>query len=343
MTFGWGIVSLGRHPGRIMAPAINSAQDTTLAAVCSRDMIQAQEFASTHGAGAAYDSYEDMLKDPNVDAVYVASPNSLHAEHTIQAALAGKHVLCDKPMALTVEDCQRMVDTCKEENVKLGICFHLRHHPGHNEVRNLVKSGALGVISLAQGQWGAGELGQAFPLPRSGRMAWWDSPTMAGAGAMMGSGVHVVDMLRYVTGQEVTEVVALTDGQTAERPLEQLTTMLLRFHDGTLGMVYSTRRTPNPMSDLILHGSGGRIAFYNSLSMTLQGHLEVRVAQKTRTHSYNGKDTALYTNMVEAFHRSIDQDEEPNASGWDGLKVAQVTAAMVESARTGRTIKLAGN
>ena len=340
MALGWGMVSTGRHPDAKMAPAINAAQEATLAAVCSRDVGQAREFARKHGARAAYDSYEEMLQDPNVDVVYIASPNSLHAEHTIKAARAGKHVLCEKPMALTMEQCHSMVDTCTGEGVKLGVCFHLRHHPGHEEFRQLVQGGALGTLSLVQAQFSSGQLGQAFPSPRSGRTAWWDQPEMAGAGAMMAMGVHVVDILRYVLGQEVAEVVALTDGQTAERPLEQLTTMLLRFQDGTLGMVYASRRTPDPMNHLIVHGSGGRIACYDSLSTTLQGQLEVRAAQEPRTQSYSGDGVAMYTSMVEAFNRAVVEDREPGASGWDGLRVAQVTIAMVESAKTGRTVKL---
>ena len=129
MSIGWGIVSLGRHATNKMAPAINAASDGKLAAVYSRNMRIAEEFAEHHSAGTAYDTVDALLNDPNVDAVYVSSPNALHHQQTVQAARAGKHVLCEKPMALTVEDCEEMIDVCERARVRLGLCFHARHHP----------------------------------------------------------------------------------------------------------------------------------------------------------------------------------------------------------------------
>ena len=341
MAFGWGIVSLGRHPNNKMAPAINAARDTTLAAVYSRDIEQAREFAQRHGAGAAYDSYEDFLKDPNLDVVYVASPNSLHEQHTVSAARAGKHVLCEKPMAITLEACQNMIDTCAREDVKLGIAFHARHHPGHQEARRLVQSGVAGTVALAQAQWGNGQRGLTAPPPRIGREKWWEQPEMVGAGTFMGNGVHASDLLRYVLGQEVVELTAMTDGQTGAQPLEHLATLLLRFQDGSMGMVYSTRKIPDPRSDLVVYGSHGRVAVYGSVGVVLQGTLEVISETLNTSQTYESPDPiALYTNMVEAFNKSVQEGTEPNASGWDGFKVVQITLGMLESARTGRLVKL---
>ena len=104
MSIGWGMVSLGRHPSGKMAPGINDAQNAHIEAVYSRDLARAQEFAKSNNARTAYDSYAELLNNPEVEVVYLASPNSLHKEQTIMAAKAGKHVLCEKPMALTVED-----------------------------------------------------------------------------------------------------------------------------------------------------------------------------------------------------------------------------------------------
>ena len=144
MTIGWGIVSTGRHPDTKMAPAINAADGASLAAVMSRDMGRAEAFAQKHGSASAYDDLDALLRDPAVDVVYIASPNALHAEQAVRAAEAGKHVLVEKPMALSVDDAQRMIDACDSAGVRLGVGFHLRAHEGHQRLRTLVADGALG-------------------------------------------------------------------------------------------------------------------------------------------------------------------------------------------------------
>ncbi|MBI2871813.1 MAG: Gfo/Idh/MocA family oxidoreductase [Chloroflexi bacterium] len=338
----WAIVGPGRHSNNKMAPAITSASNAGLAAVVSRDLGRARDFSKRHteGRATAYDSYDAMLRDSSVDAVYIASPNALHAEQTLKAAQAGKHVLCEKPMALTMEDCRRMVEGCQRHNVRLGVCFHLRHHPGHQEMREMLRSGTIGEVALAQAQFAGGVRGQTEPPPRSELQRWWEDPDLVGAGAFMGSGVHAVDLLRYLLGQEVVQVAALTDGQRPERPLEHVATLLLRFRGGALATVHSSRRIPDPRNDVVLYGSLGRLACYGSVSTTLMGELEVVSQSLTRHESYGPHDTAMYRGMVEAFGQCVERGEEPSASGWDGLKVAQVTLAMLESQRTGRTVTL---
>ena len=341
MPVGWAIVSTGRHPDQKMAPAINAAQDTEIAAVVSRDLGRAQEFAAKHHARAAYDDLDAMLGDPAVQVVYLASPNSLHCEHAVKAARAGKHVLCEKPMALSVEECQRMVDECREHDVRLGVGFHLRQHPAHQRLRQVVQSGKLGTIALAHAQWGYGARGMERPGPRPPLSQWWEDPRMVGAGAWMGSGVHCVDLLRYVLGQEVVEVTAITDGTEAQ-PLEHLATVLLRFQDGTLGTVVSSRRLPDSRNDLVVYGSEGRGEALSSLLVDLQGELRVTSETEDVAERYEPPDPlALFVRQVESFNKAVASGKEPVASGWDGLKVAEVTIAMVESATSGKRVRLA--
>lgn len=255
--------------------AINRARDARLVAVCSRDRGRAEAFAQKHGAAFAYTSLEEMLANPRVDVLYVASPNSLHAAHTIAAALAGKHVLCEKPMALTLEDCQAMIDACKSRGVKLGMGFHLRHHPYHREAQRLMDSGKLGEVILCHAQWAYGTRGQATFPRRGGTMAWWSELEMVGGGSMMGSGVHAVDLLRFLLRQEVAEVAAFSDGQREEQPLDALLVLLLRFRSGVFGTVVCSRKIPDSLSDAVVYGLHGRIRCINTLNVNLHGELEV--------------------------------------------------------------------
>ena len=219
MAIGWGIVSTGNHTDLKVVPAMSSADDTRVAAVYSRDIGRAEAFANKHDIPRAYDSLDGLLADPQVDAVFISSPNYHHATQTIAAARAGKHVLVEKPMAVSADEAVDMIRTCQDASVKLGVGFHLRHHPGHRRARELIQQGTLGVISLVQGQWCMGVRGTVDPPPRTGLNEWWGVPDMiGGASTLMGSGVHVIDLLHYLTGQTIVEVAALTDGRRTSVP-----------------------------------------------------------------------------------------------------------------------------
>ena len=341
MAIGWAFIGTGRYPDRAGAPGMALAEDTDLFATYSRDMGRAQGFASKHGFLTAYDSLEDLLGDSRVDAVFIASPNHLHGPYTKLAAQAGKHVLVEKPMSLTVDEGLDMVNACKSHGVKLGVGFQLRYHPGHMEASRLVREGALGVIALAQAQLGAGTRGELSRAPRTGLSEWWEHPDMiGGASSMIGTGVHAIDSLHFILGQTVTEVSAVTDGQTTEKPLESLVTMCLRFSGGAIGMMCCSSRLPDSKNDVTIYGSDGRIVLKDSSRPTLAGDLEVTSETVNTTVSYEPDPLALFTWQTEAFNRAIQMDEDPPASGIAGLKVVQVTVAMIESASTGRTVKL---
>jgi predicted dehydrogenase len=198
MALGWAVISTGLHVDHKIVPAINATPDAELVATYSRDQGRAEACAQKHRAKAAYSDLGALLRDSRVDAVFIASPNALHAQHALQAAQAGKHVLSEKPMATTLDDAVAMVRTCRARGVKLGVGYHLRQHPGLREARCLIADGVLGPVALAQGQWGFGVRGQDTPPPRTGLRQWWDDPELIGhASTMMGTGVHVVDALRF--------------------------------------------------------------------------------------------------------------------------------------------------
>jgi 1,5-anhydro-D-fructose reductase (1,5-anhydro-D-mannitol-forming) len=342
MTLGWAIISTGLHPDTKIAPAIAATPDAQLVAVYSRDQGRAEAFAEKHGAQAAYNDLDALLQDSRVEAVFIASPNALHAHHAMQAAQAGKHVFTEKPMTTTLDDAVAMVRGCRTHGVKLGVGYHLRQHPGLREAHRLLAEGVLGTVSLAQGQWGFGVRGQDGPPQRTGLRQWWDDAELiGGASTMMGTGVHVVDLLRFVLGQEVTEVAALSDGQTPQRPLEQLAALVLRFDRGTLATVCCGRRLPDSRNDLTVYGSLGRIVGAAALWEGRQGSLEVVSETVNKTATYPHEPLANFIDELADFHRAITDDREPAATGLDGLRVVQVTLAMIESAREKRTVKIA--
>jgi 1,5-anhydro-D-fructose reductase (1,5-anhydro-D-mannitol-forming) len=329
------------HVDNKIAPAINATPNAELVATYSRDQSRADACAQKHGAKVAYSDLGALLRDSRVDAVFIASPNALHAQHALQAAQAGKHVFSEKPMTTTLEDAVAMVRACRAQGVKLGVGYHLRQHPGLREARRLITTGILGPVALAQGQWGFGVRDQDTPPPRTGLRQWWDDPELMGhASTMMGTGVHVVDALRFVLDQEVVEVAAISDGQTPVRPLEHLLAMTLRFDRGTIGTVCCGRRLPDSRNDLVVYGSLGRLVGGDALWEGRQGTFDVVSESVQQTQTYSQQPLANFIDELDDFHRAIRDDGEPAATGLDGLRVVQVTLAMIASARDKRTIHI---
>ena len=142
MALGWALISTGKHADAFIAPAIGLAEDARFVAVYSREQERAEAFACKHGAQVASTSLEALVADSRVDAVFIVSPNFLHASYTKIAAQAGKHVLVEKPMATRIDEAVEIIRTCRSHGVHLGVGFHLRHHPGHQEARRLIAEGA---------------------------------------------------------------------------------------------------------------------------------------------------------------------------------------------------------
>jgi 1,5-anhydro-D-fructose reductase (1,5-anhydro-D-mannitol-forming) len=341
MALGWAVISTGVHVDSKIAPAINATPDAELVATYSRDRGRAEACAQRHGAKAAYNDLGALLRDSRVDAVFIASPNALHAKHALQAAQAGKHVLSEKPMTTTLHDAMAVVRTCRTRGVKLGVGYHLRQHPGLRQARRLIVEGVLGTVALAQGQWGFGVRGQNTPPPRTDLRQWWDDPELIGhASTMMGTGVHVVDALRFVLDQEVNEVAAISDGQTVQQPLEQLLAMALRFDRGAIATICCGRRLPDSRNDLVIYGSLGRFIGSDALWEGRQGTFDVVSETIRATENYPQQPLANFIDELDDFHRAIREDHEPAASGLDGLRVVQVTLAMIASAREKRTVRI---
>ncbi len=336
MKLGWGIIGIGGHANRFMAPALNKASGMSLVAVCSRDIERAKAFAAKHNAKRAYDSFEKMLEDPELDVLYVATPNNLHAVQTIQAAKAGKHVYCEKPMALTVADCELMIKTCNDNKVKLGMDFQNRFHPAHVEAKRYIKSGEAGEINVVKAQYAHGR-GRG-----TRRGGWRNDPEMAGAGALVGTGVHPIDLLKFLLESEITEVRALTDERPPEFPVDDMSYVILSFASGVTGVVISGMLVPRSDDDCVIYGSKMKITCKGTVGMPLRGELLIEGDSVNLRMVFPAEDPipVLYIKAVEAFNKSILENTTPPSSGEDGLEMVRVVDAIQESSRKGRAVKV---
>jgi 1,5-anhydro-D-fructose reductase (1,5-anhydro-D-mannitol-forming) len=326
---GWGIVGIGGIANTAMAPAIQALGDEGhLVAVVSRDRGRAESFAARHGARRAYTDYADLLRDREVDIVYIATPNAFHAEQALAAAGAGKHVLCDKPLALAVADARRVVEAFARARLRLGTNFQTRHHTAFAETKGLLDRGAIGEVIVIQVEVSAGA---------TGLRGWRTDPALAGLGSINNIAVHPYDLLRFLLSAEPAEVMAMTDvGRQAA--LETLVLTLLRFRNGAMAYVNANQKVPHHQPDIAIYGTRGRIVGVDCTRPFRNGELRVLTEAGEQVSQHTSQDA--FVRAVAAFNDAVRQDRDPSPSGVDGLRSVQVTDAVIRSAREGRLVEV---
>ena len=331
-TNGWGLIGTGKIADDRILPGINAFTANRLVGVVSRDQGRAKSFAKKFGAEHAYTSYEALLRNPEVTVVAIHTPNSMHAEQAIAAARAGKHVFCDKPMATSVADAERIVAACDQAGVKLGVNFHNRFMPCFIDTRKIIASGEIGDVMLAQFEASPG----ARP---GGRLSTWRvDPAIAGLGTTMSIGVHIYDILRYLLSSEIETVTALFDSRRGV--MEETNLSTFRFANGAMAQVNINENVPYPHNDFVIYGSKGRITGRGLTRSRAGGVMQVLTADgKTRTQEYPA--TNAHAASVAAFSRTLLEGAEPSPSGIDGLRSVQLTDAMARSAWDGVHVRLA--
>ncbi len=262
----WGILSPAHIGTAKVIPATQAADRCEVAAIASRSEERAQAAADALGIPRAHGSYEALLADPEVDAVYIPLPNHLHAEWTIAAARAGKHVLCEKPMALTAADVERMVAACADAGVLVMEAFMYRLHPSWLGVRDLVASGRIGSLRAVD--------------------VWFsyfnDDPANirniaeAGGGALWDIGCYAVNVARLLFGAEPSRVEASIDRDLASG-VDVLSAGLLEFDEGTATFTCATRLEPDQR--VHVYGTDGRISVDIPFNIPPDLPTEVHVTQ----------------------------------------------------------------
>jgi 1,5-anhydro-D-fructose reductase (1,5-anhydro-D-mannitol-forming) len=326
--FRWGLVGLGRIADTEIAPGMDALESHELTVVVSRDQARADSFAASHGARRATISYDDMLDDDDVDAVYIATPNALHAEQVVAAAAAGKHVLCDKPLATSVPDAEKAIDACRSAGVRLGIMFQTRRFGGVPETASAVRAGALGRVVMAHVEMSAGR-----NLPKG----WRTDPALAGLGTVNNIGVHAFDLLRYLLDAEVAEVAAMVDREEGFS-VDTAAAVLLRFDNGTLAYVNANQAVPYAQDDFVLYGTEGRVLGRNLSRPGREGTLVVTTASG-QTES-PATTSGGYRETLAAFAEAVQSGNDPSPSGVDGLRSVQLTGAIATAIESGAVVRL---
>jgi len=337
MTIGWGVIGTGTFVRRFMGSAINQSDGAELVGIYSRSMERAKAFAKEFGVKHTYDSLEKMLEDPEIDVIYIASPNNLHVTQTVQAAEAGKNVFCEKPMALREQDCKLMINTCEKNNVKLGLNFENRYHPVHIMARDYIQSGEIGKIYVAKAQYCHGSM--------KGRWhGWRNDPAVAGTGALAGTGLHPIDLLRFLLNSEIRRVRSLVVKKTEYHQVDEMVYLILEFKNGVDATVISGILTPRSDNDAVFYGSDAKIICKDTIGYAreLEGKLLIEGDSININKVFQFDMMGVCVRIIEDFNKCIKENTQPDfgISGQNGLQMVKIANAIMKSNEENRAVDI---
>ncbi len=319
----WGLLSTA-HINRALIPPLNASNRTRLLAVASRSQSSADAYAREWNIPRAHGSYEALLNDPEIDVIYNSLPNNLHAEWTIKALRAGKHVLCEKPIALTVAELDAMTAAAKEAGRVLAEAFMYRHHPQTLKAKEIVDSGALGQLQLIRGSF-------TFTLARDSHR----SDPQRGGGSIWDVGCYPISYARMIVGTEPLEVF----GWQAKGPtgIDETFVGQLRFADDVHAQFDCGFNSPS-RSYIEIVGIQGTLNIPVPFKPGTTEKIFLTRGDETETIKIKGQE--LYLGEVEDMVDAILLGKSPRVSLADSRGNISTITALIESSKTGKPILL---
>jgi predicted dehydrogenase len=329
---GYAVVGLGSISEHAVLPAFKHSKKSRLVAVVSGDAKKAKRLGAKFHADEhfTYDTFEQCLRNPQVEAVYIATNNSTHLEFTLQAARAGKHVLCEKPLANTVQECQRMVDECQRNRVKLMTAYRKYFEPASVEFKKLLGSGKLGRLKLIH---------TAFTINLDPRNTWHLDPRLAGGGSLVDLGVYCVNTVRWLTGEEPVEATAHSWTVDPARfgEVDESITFQLLFPEG-LVMQGSSSFSAAQASFLQVHGEKGWAGLNPAYAFDEERRMFGKVGAKWFEKRFK---------RAEEFHLELDHladciraNRNPGPDGIAGLRDVAVMQAIYQAAKLNQPVAI---
>lgn len=336
---GFGIIGCGVI-GPWHAKAIKSVDSVKLIAVADADISKAKKMADEYKVDY-YQDYSDMLKRKDIDAVCICTPSGLHGKVAEDAATLGKNVLIEKPLEVTLEKCDRVIETCKKNKVKLGVIFQRRTYDSSKKVKELIDSGRLGKLVLGDSYQKYYRSAEYYKS--AGWRATWE---LDGGGALMNQGIHGIDLLQWIMGP-VESVISYAETLVHKIAVEDTAIALLKFKNGALGVIEGTTSVyPGLSLRMEINGEKGTIIYEESAitKLDIQGE-EIKLEQKKEEQgSASSSPTAIgeigHVIHIEDFVVALKENKEPLVTGIEARKSVEIILAIYKSAKTNTVIKL---
>jgi len=315
----WGILSTANIGRKKVIPAIQASSNGVAHAVASRELERARAFADELNIPNAYGTYDELINDPEVDAIYIPTPNSEHAEWSIKCAKAGKPTLCEKPLASNSEEAQRMVDTFAEKGVLFAEAFMYRFHPQTVTVKQMIEDGAIGDLKTMSATF-------TFSIndPENVRL----SKDLAG-GALMDVGCYCINVMRHMTDAEPYRVQALAD-MGEQSGVDEALTGVLAFSDGVMGHFDCSLRAHRTHT-YDLRGTTGRIRVDEGFVMADTAETVIHYWQDNDYEQITISPADSYQIMVEDFADALRNNRPPRFHPQDGVDNMRVIDRLVTS------------
>ncbi|WP_029215081.1 Gfo/Idh/MocA family protein [Kallotenue papyrolyticum] len=288
----WGVLGAANIARKQVIPAIQASQTGQVVAIASRDRARAEALAREQTIPQVYDSYEALLASDQVDAVYIPLPNSEHRRWTLAAAEAGKHILCEKPLAVTAAEAEEMVIAAQRAGVVLAEAFMYRHHPLTRKVLELLRSGAIGELRLIRSSF-------TFVLDRQQDIR---RVRELGGGALLDVGCYCVNLARLVTGQEPVAVAGYADYGPSD--VDESFAGVLRFGDGVLATFECSFRAAGG-SNYELIGTHGKLWVRQGFKPERHEEGEIQIHQQGEISRIFTEAVDQYTLMVDDFAKAV--------------------------------------
>jgi len=323
----WGVLSTANIGIKKVLPAMQLGQYCTVMAIASRDLGRAQQAATVLGIARAYGSYEELIADPAIDAIYNPLPNQFHVPWTIKAAEAGKHVLCEKPLSLTVAEANQLLTVRALNGVKIGEAFMIRTHPQWLRVRELLNQGRIGELRSVMGFF---SYFNVDPGNIRNQMA-------AGGGALMDIGCYLIHAARYGFQQEPTRVVSCID-RDPDMKVDRMTSAILDFPTGQAVFTCSTQLVPYQRVHFV--GTKGRIEL--EIPFNAPNDRPTRLFIDDGDLFGDGITTETfptcdqYTLQGDAFSKAVLEGKEVPVPLEEGIRNMAVIEAVFHSAKSGQ-------
>jgi predicted dehydrogenase len=323
--FHWGLLGAGDIVQKRVAAALRKTPNSQLLAVARARAELAAAFAVSVGADRSYARWQDLVADNEVNGVYVATPVHLHVEQTLAAAAAGKHVLCEKPMAMNTAECDRMLAACRANGVTLGVAYYRHFYPAVRRIKQILDSDGIGRPVLVQ----INAFERFNPGPLEARH-WLMRAAESGGGPMFDFGCHRLEVLINLLGA-VARVTGSTANVVFEREVEDTATACLHFESGPVATLAVTHAAMEPQDTLDVFGTGGSIHVANLNA----GDLRIVTSGGERLERHPPAAN-LHAPLVEDFVAAVTNGREPAVNGPIGRAVAALEDAIYGRANVGR-------
>ena len=326
----WGLIGASTIAKEWVIGAIR-ATGGEIVSVMSTNAERGRAYADAQGIAKSVTTLADLVNDPEIDAVYISTTNELHREQALAAAKAGKHILCEKPLAMSLEDARGMVKAAKDAGVVMATNHHLRNAATHGAMRAAIKAGRIGTPLSAR-------VFHAVYLPPH-LQGWRLDKPEAGGGVILDITVHDADTLRFVLDANPLEAIAFSQaGGMGKAGLEDAVMGVLRFENGVIAQFHDGFTTKYAETGLEVHGTEGSLIGRNVMSQRAAGTVTLRDANGEQDQPLDHRN--LYETALAAFHAAIAGKGQPSATGEDGVWSLAAGLAVVEAARTGRTVSI---